>query len=72
MKVFLRNTSNGWYYKGQSNWTPRQDEALDLGQSARAVEMVFKEHLERVEILLSYDDPTHDLVLPVPSAFLGA
>ena len=65
MKVVLRNTVNGWYYQGPSKWTPRQQEALDLRQSARAVEIVFLEHLENVEIVLCYDDPRYNLVLPV-------
>jgi hypothetical protein len=65
VKVLLRNTLNGWFYKGLSNWTPREQEALDLGQSAWAVEIVFQQHLENVEILLCYDDPSHNVVLPV-------
>lgn len=65
MKVLLRNTLNGWYYKGPAKWTPRQQEALDLGQSAWAVDVVFQEHLENVEILLCYDDPQHNVILPV-------
>jgi len=65
MKVLLRNIANGWYYQGPGKWTPRQQEALDLGQSAWAVELVFQEHLENVEILLCYDDPRHNVVLPV-------
>ena len=65
MKVFLRNTLNGSYYQGPSKWTPSQLEALNLDRSARAVEMVFQEHLENVEILLCYDDPQYDVLLPV-------
>jgi hypothetical protein len=66
MKVFLRNTQTGWYYQGPSQWTPEQGAALDLGQVARAVERIFEARLENVEILLCYDDPRYDLVLPVP------
>jgi len=65
VKVLLRNTASGWFYQGQSRWTPRQQEALDLGQLAWAVELVFRENLEHVEILLAYEDPQHDVVLPV-------
>jgi len=65
VKVFLRNTLNGSYYQGPSKWTPSQLEALNLDQSARAVEMVFQEHLEDVEILLCYDNPQFDVLLPV-------
>ena len=65
VKVLLRNTFNGWYYQGPSKWSPRQQEALDLAQASWAVEMVFKDHLENVEIVLCYDDPQYNVVLPV-------
>ena len=68
MKVFLRNTKTGWFYQGPSRWTPEQAVALDLVQVARAVERIFEAHLEDVEILLSYEDPRYDLVLPVPAS----
>jgi hypothetical protein len=65
VKVLLRNILNGWYYQGPSKWSPRQQEALDLAQLSWAVEMVFREHLENVEIVLCYDDPRYNVVLPV-------
>jgi len=68
MKVFVRNTQSGWFYQGPSQWTPEQKMALDLGQVARAVERIFEAHWENVEILLSYDEPRYDLVLPVPAS----
>jgi hypothetical protein len=66
MKVFIRNTQTGWYFQEPSKWTPDQGAACNLGQVARAVERIFEAHLESVEILLSYDEPRYDLVLPVP------
>ena len=66
MKVFLRDTQTGWYYQEPSKWTPAQEEAYDLAQVARAVARIFEAHLENVEILLCYDDPRYDLILPVP------
>jgi hypothetical protein len=66
MKVFLRNTETGWFYQEPARWTPEQVEAQDIAQVARAVELIFAAHLENVEILLCYDDPRYDLVLPVP------
>ena len=66
MKVFIRSTKNGWYYQEPSTWTPDQGAASDLEQVARAVERIFQQRLEEVEILLSYDEPRYDLVLPVP------
>ena len=66
MKVFIRNTQTGWYYQEPSKWTPEQEVACNLGQVAKAVERIFETHLENVEILLSYDEPRYDLILPVP------
>ena len=66
MKVFIRNTQTGWYFQEPAQWIPDQGPASDLGQVARAVERIFEAHLENVEILLSYDEPRYDLVLPVP------
>ena len=51
-------------------WTPQQEAAQDLAQTARAVELIFEAHLENVEILLCYDNPRYDLVLPVPQSHL--
>ena len=66
MKVFIRSTKNGWFYQEPAKWTPDQGAASDLRQVARAVERIFQARLEDVEILLSYDEPRYDLVLPVP------
>ncbi len=66
MKVFIRSTKTGWYYQEPAKWTADQKAAHDLEQVARAVERIFQDHLEDVEILLSYDEPRYDLVLPVP------
>jgi hypothetical protein len=68
MKVFIRHTKTGWYYQEPSKWTPDQGEGCDLVQVAKAVERIFEVHLENVEILLSYDEPRYDLILPVPSS----
>jgi hypothetical protein len=65
MKVLLRNTKTNQYYQSPSNWTPDEQEALDLKQTSRAVELVFDARLQHVEVLLSYEDPRYNIVLPV-------
>jgi len=68
VKVLLRDTRNGWYYQGPSEWTPEQDLALDVGHAARAVALAFEARLGDVEILLCYEDPRYNLILPVNRA----
>jgi hypothetical protein len=43
---------------------PEARAARDLAQTARAVALIFEARLENVEILLSYDNPHYDLVVP--------
>ncbi len=65
MRVLLRNTQTGWYYQEPSKWTPEQEAAYDLKQLSQAVRLAFENHLENVEILMSFDDPQFNLTLPI-------
>ena len=65
MKVLLRNTETSKYYQSPSQWTPDEQEALDLKQTSKAVELIFDARLEHVEVLLCYEDPRYNIVLPV-------
>ncbi len=65
MKVLLRNTKTGQYYQEPTKWTPEPGAAADLQGLSRAVALAFERQMEDVEILLCYEDPRYDLVLPV-------
>jgi hypothetical protein len=65
MKVLLRNTLTNQFYQGPNEWTPDEQQALDLKQTSRAVELVFDAGLDKVEVLLCYEDPRYNIVLPV-------
>ena len=65
MKVLLRNTLTNQFYLGPEGWTADEQEALDVKQTSRAVELIFDAGLENVEVLLCYDDPRYNIVLPV-------
>ena len=65
MKVLLRNTQTNQLYRGPDEWTPDEQEALDLKQTSRAVELIFDAGLDKVEVLLCYEDPQYNIVLPV-------
>ena len=46
MKVLLRNTLTNQFYQGPDQWTPDEQQALDLKQTSRAVELIFDAGLE--------------------------
>jgi len=64
VKVLLRDMRTGFYYRTGSDWTAEKAKAFDIGQIPRAVTLAVEARLEEAEILLCYDDPSFDLVLP--------
>jgi hypothetical protein len=64
MKVFLRNTHTGLYYRGSFEWTSSRAEALDLGHTQEAIRLAAEFHLDAAEVVLGFDDPLEDVALP--------
>jgi hypothetical protein len=65
MRVFLRHAEMGLYYAGHKHWVGHPDAALDLGSIEQATELSREESFEEMDIVVTYDDPTCELVLPV-------
>jgi hypothetical protein len=65
MKVLLRNTVTNQFYQAPNAWTPDEQQALDVKQTSHAIELIFDAGLENVEVLLCYEDPRYNIVLPV-------
>ncbi len=64
MKVLVRDATAGCYFCQFGVWTPERRRALNLEQIHRASALIDAEGWERVEIILAYDEPLCDLVLP--------
>ena len=65
MKVLLRNTATRLYYVGNGEWTPDSRQARGFEQVEEAVLCHRAERLTAMEVVLRYDDPQCDLVLPL-------
>lgn len=64
MKVLLRKTHTCEYYAGDNRWTAEARDARDYDQVDRAIQVRREEELAGVEVILRFDDPFCDLVLP--------
>ena len=69
MKVLLRKTNNSHYYVGNNQWTADSRHARDFKEVDNAIQCHRDEQLRDVEVVLSYDDPVCNLVLPMGSSF---
>ena len=65
MRVVLRHAGIGLYYAGRKHWVGNPDSALDLETIERATELSRDESFEGMQIHVTYDDPAHELVLPL-------
>ena len=65
MRVVLRHAEIGLYYAGRKHWVGDQGAALDLQSIERATELSREESFGAMEIVVWYDDPTCELVLPI-------
>ncbi len=65
MKVLLRKTHGSQYYVVNNQWTSDLMQAKDFDQVDRAIQFRREERLAGVEVVLRFDDPFCDLVLPL-------
>ena len=65
MSVLLRNARIGLYYAGRKHWVGNPDTAADLKTIERAAELSRDENFEQMEIVVGYEDPACELVLPL-------
>ena len=55
----------GLYYAGRKHWVGNADSALDLETIERATELSRDEPFGEMNIVVTYDDPSCALVLPL-------
>ena len=65
MRVLLRHAVLGLYYAGRKHWVGDPGSALDLGSIELATELSREEEFGDMKILVTYDDPSCELVLPI-------
>ena len=65
MQVVLRCAGIGLYYAGRQHWVSNPGSALDLETIERAAELSRDESFGEMDIVVTYDDPSCELVLPL-------
>jgi hypothetical protein len=65
MRVTLKHAVIGLYYAGRKLWVGEPDSALDLETIERATELSSDNSFGDVDIVVTYDDPCCELVLPL-------
>ncbi|MDB6123413.1 MAG: hypothetical protein JWQ71_2406 [Pedosphaera sp.] len=53
------------YYKSPGDWTPSADEADHFQDLSSAAQLCWNLHLEQVELVLNFGQPTYDIRLQI-------
>ena len=64
-QVLLRNSKTGQYYAGPSRWVGGCSGAREFGTVEEAIGFWRGLEVDGMEVVLHYDDPQCDLVLPL-------
>ncbi len=65
MRVLLRQTQTKLFYNDRHQWTADARSAVDFCDVQRAIKIGRDAQLKGVEVVLAFDDPSCDLVLPL-------
>jgi hypothetical protein len=64
-RVLLRNRETGQFYAGSNGWSGNSSVAHDFDAVESATQFAKTERLAGMEVVLRYDDPVCDLILPL-------
>ncbi len=65
MKIILRDSLTGLYYGGNQTWCAGVSGAMVFNSFQTAASVALEEKLETVNVVLRYEEPPCELVLPL-------
>ena len=66
MRVLLRDVRTGLYFQEPPGWTAETQKAQSFRHSAEAMNLARKHHLEEAEVVLSFEESSYAVALPLP------
>ena len=66
MKILLQNVHSKLFFCLLDVWTEHPQAAFDFRHSEQALEYVRKRNMKDVQLVVKFEDPQWDEVLPVP------
>ena len=66
MKILLQNVHSKLYFCLLDVWTENANAGFDFRHSEQAFEFVRKRNMRGVQLVVKFDDPQWDEVLPLP------
>jgi|WetSurMetagenome_2_1015567.scaffolds.fasta_scaffold1126844_1 hypothetical protein len=65
MKIILRDSQTGLYYGGDQSWCAEVSGAINFDSIGAGASVAQEQRLEMVEVVLRYEEPPCELVLPL-------
>jgi hypothetical protein len=65
VRVLLQSRESLLFFMAPDSWTDDVRSAADLKNVVNAVDFVVKNHLHGIDVIMHFDNPVHDLRLPL-------
>jgi hypothetical protein len=66
MRVMLRDTRTGLYFKEPAEWTPEAEKAQSFKHSAEAMNLAREHRISDAEVILEFEESRYTVALPLP------
>jgi hypothetical protein len=66
MRVMLRDTRTGLYFKEPAEWTAEAGKAQSFRHSAEAMNLAREHRISDAEVILEFEESSYTVALPLP------
>jgi hypothetical protein len=66
MRVMLRDTRTGLYFKEPAEWTAETEKAQSFKHSAEAMNLAREHRISDAEVILEFEESRYTVALPLP------
>ncbi len=66
MRVLLRDSDTGLFFRQPEQWTRKAEEAQSFRHSAEAMDLARAERVQNAEVVLTFEEGQYAVALPLP------
>jgi len=66
MRIFLRDTDTGLYFREPQGWTAETEKAQTFKHSAEAMDLARENGINRAEVILAFEESRYTVALRLP------
>lgn len=66
MRILLRDSDTGLYFRQTEQWTTETEQAQNFRHSAEAMDLARSQGVQNAEVILAFEESRYAVALPLP------